>query len=71
MDNGGRWIGPGQTHILELTEEVGVATYPTFQDGKYILVFGGQHIVYSTDDPTSLDLPVPDADNQELLQVSG
>ncbi len=69
VDNGGQWIGPGQTRILELAQEVGVATFPTFQDGQYILVFGGQRTVYSTDDPTSLDLPVPEADNQELLQA--
>ncbi len=69
VDQGGQWIGPGQTQILELAKEVGVETFPTFQDGQYLLVFGGQRLVYSTDDPTRLDLPVPEADNQELLQV--
>lgn len=69
VDHGGQWIGPGQTQIPELAKEVGVETFPTFQDGQYLLVFGGQRLVYSTDDPTRLDLPVPEADNQELLQV--
>ncbi|MGB0969970.1 MAG: flavin monoamine oxidase family protein [Mycobacterium sp.] len=69
VDHGGQWIGPGQTRILELAKEMGVETFPTFQDGQYLLVFGGQRLVYSTDDPTRLDLPVPEADNQELLQV--
>lgn len=69
VDNGGQWIGPGQTRILELAEEVGVGTFPTFQDGRHILVFGGERLVYATDDPTSLDLPVPEADLQELLQA--
>ena len=69
VDNGGQWIGPGQTRILELAEEVGVRTFPTFQKGQHILVFGGQRLVYSTEDPTSLELPVPEADLQELLQA--
>lgn len=67
VDNGGQWIGPGQTRILELAEEMGVATFPTFQDGQYLLVFAGRRVAYSTDDPTQLDLPVPDDDNAELL----
>jgi monoamine oxidase len=71
IDNGGQWIGPGQTHILELAEEVGVGTFPTFQNGRHILVFGGERLVYVTEDPTSLDLPVPEADLQELLQTLG
>jgi monoamine oxidase len=69
VDNGGQWIGPGQTHIFELAKEVGVGTFPTFQTGHHILVFGGERLVYSTDDPTSLDLPVPKADLEELLQT--
>lgn len=69
VDNGGQWIGPGQTQILELASETGVATFPTHQDGQHILVFGGKRLVYTTDDPTSLDLPVPEEDLQELLQA--
>lgn len=67
VDNGGQWIGPGQTQILELAAEVGVKTFPTFQDGQHILVFQGQRLVYTSDDPTSLDVPVPTEDLDELL----
>lgn len=28
VDNGGQWIGPGQTQILQLAKEVGVTTFP-------------------------------------------
>lgn len=69
VDHGGQWIGPGQTRILALADELGVDTFPTFQDGQYILVFGGRRVLYSTDDPTQLDLPIPDADNKELLET--
>jgi monoamine oxidase len=49
VDNGGQWIGPGQTHILELAEEMGVETFPAFQNGRHILVFGGERFVYAAE----------------------
>ncbi len=32
-DNGGQWIGPGMKAIRKLAEEVGVETFPTYNDG--------------------------------------
>ena len=46
-DAGGQWIGPTQFAILELARELGVATHPTFNDGKIAVLING--------DATSVD----------------
>ena len=28
FDMGGQWVGPTQTHILEILKELGIETYP-------------------------------------------
>ena len=40
-DAGGQWVGPTQYAILELARELGVATQPTFNDGKVALLVNG------------------------------
>ena len=40
-DAGGQWIGPTQFAILELARELGVATQPTYNDGKITLLVNG------------------------------
>lgn len=67
VDNGGQWIGPGQTRILELAREAGVATFPTFQDGDSILVYDGKRTVYGPGDAHSLGIPVPAADLHDFM----
>lgn len=67
VDNGGQWIGPGMTRILELAGEVGVGTFPTYEDGDSILVYGGKRIVYGAEDPHSLGIPVPEADLKDFM----
>ena len=67
VDNGGQWIGPGMTKILELAREVGVATFPTYGDGNSILVYNGSRNVYGADDPNSLGIPVPEADLRDFM----
>ncbi len=55
------------TQILELAREAGVATFPTYQDGNSILVYGGKRIVYGAEDPHSLSIPVPEADVKDFM----
>ena len=37
FDVGGQWIGPGQHRLAALTRELGIRTFPTFDDGKKVL----------------------------------
>jgi monoamine oxidase len=37
---GGQWIGPGQTAVADLARELGVGTFPTYYEGKTVLLGG-------------------------------
>ena len=37
---GGQWIGPGQTAIADLAHELGIGTFPTYYDGKTVILGG-------------------------------
>src|SRR5262249_19576900 len=37
---GGQWIGPGQTAVADLARELGVGTFPTYYQGKTVLLGG-------------------------------
>ncbi|MFX1766371.1 FAD-dependent oxidoreductase [Paraburkholderia sp. A1RI-2L] len=37
---GGQWIGPGQTAVADLARELGVGTFPTYYDGKTVVLGG-------------------------------
>ncbi len=41
LDLGGQWIGPGQTHIVALADELGIDTYPQYDDGDHLVVRNG------------------------------
>ncbi|WP_322768561.1 flavin monoamine oxidase family protein [Frankia sp. Cr1] len=69
VDNGGQWIGPGQTRILTLAEEMGVTTFPTFQDGRHILVYDGVRTVYAAESSGSLEIPVPTEDLADFMNA--
>ena len=42
VDHGGGWIGPGQSHVLGLAEELGVETFPTFDEGERVWFVRGE-----------------------------
>lgn len=42
IDLGGQWIGPGQTRVRALVDELGVQTFPQFHDGSRLLDLGGR-----------------------------
>jgi monoamine oxidase len=46
-----QWIGPGQTRMYELVEELGLATFPTYDEGQHVLEFGGRRRTFSGDTP--------------------
>ena len=47
VEVGGQWIGPGQERIAALAAELGVGTFPTHDEGRHLLEFGGKSTSYS------------------------
>ena len=41
VEVGGQWVGPTQHRMLALAEEVGVATYPTYDEGENVIEWRG------------------------------
>ena len=65
VELGGQWVGPGQTQLLALADEFGVATFPTYNDGNSLLYSNGALLPY----PAVAFPPVPAADLNELVTV--
>jgi monoamine oxidase len=42
IELGGQWIGPGQTRMYELVTELGLATFPTWNEGAIVVQLGGK-----------------------------
>lgn len=47
VDLGGQWIGAGHDRLAALARELGIATFPTFDEGKHVLAAGGVHRAYT------------------------
>ncbi len=41
LELGGQWLGPTQDRIYGLVEELGLDTFPTYNDGEHVVVLGG------------------------------
>jgi monoamine oxidase len=48
---GATFVGPQQTQVLALLDELGIATYPTYVDGQSVLYYQGNRQTYSGDIP--------------------
>jgi len=46
FDLGGQWIGPSQTRVHALANELGIQTFPTYSDGKKVLEVDGKVSTY-------------------------
>lgn len=46
FDLGGQWIGPGQERVRALADALGIATFPTYTDGKKVLEVAGKVSTY-------------------------
>ncbi len=53
LDLGGQWMGPGQERLAALVEEFGLATFPTYNEGKNIELYRGQRSDYEGAFPMS------------------
>lgn len=47
VEVGGQWIGPGQHRIAALAAELGVATFPTHDEGRHLIEVGGRRASYT------------------------
>lgn len=54
VELGGQWIGPDQTAALDLIAELGLETFPTYDDGDAITYVDGRVVRY-TDESFGLD----------------
>jgi len=55
VELGGQWVGPTQDRVLALVEELGLDTFPTFDDGEQVVLLKGDRKRYTGDPP----LPLP------------
>ncbi len=42
VELGGQWLGPTQNRMYELTGELGLETFPTYNTGKHVIQLGGR-----------------------------
>lgn len=47
IEVGGQWVGPTQHHAMELIRELGLRTYPTYNEGEHIWEFGATRCQYT------------------------
>lgn len=47
VEVGGQWIGPTQDRMAALAAELGVETFPTYDEGKHLLEAGGKLASYT------------------------
>ena len=46
VEVGGQWIGPTQDRIAALTRELGVETFPTYDEGRHLIEMDGKLVSY-------------------------
>ncbi|MGZ4802791.1 MAG: flavin monoamine oxidase family protein, partial [Acidimicrobiia bacterium] len=46
VEVGGQWIGPGQHRMIRLSAELGLETFPTYNEGENLLRFGSTQARY-------------------------
>jgi monoamine oxidase len=47
VEVGGQWIGPAQDRIAALARELGIGTFPTFDEGRDVMLMNGKRTTYS------------------------
>jgi monoamine oxidase len=56
VEGGGQWVGPGQTRVLALAKELGIATFPSYYEGRIVLSISGLRFTRPGDEADSADL---------------
>ncbi len=57
VDLGAEFIGPTQNHIRALVDELGIATFPSYDTGKNVYLAAGARTLYSDTGPTGTAPP--------------
>ena len=65
VEVGGQWVGPTQDVLLGLAKELGVATFPTYNEGEYLYHRSGTSSRYAASGP--LGAVPPDAGAAEAF----
>ncbi len=60
IDLGGQWVGPTQKRVLALARELGVATFPQYQQGQKVLSLCGKRSTYRGTVPSIAPLSLID-----------
>ncbi len=47
VEVGGQWIGPTQDRIAALAAELGVGTFPTYDEGRQVIEMGGRRATFA------------------------
>jgi monoamine oxidase len=42
VEVGGQWVGPTQTRVLELMRELGLESFPTYDEGDHVIEYQGE-----------------------------
>jgi len=58
-ERGGTFVGPTQDRVLALIKELGMSTFPTFDDGNDVYVAGSTKLTYSDTGPLGTAPPDP------------
>jgi monoamine oxidase len=66
VEVGGQWIGPGQHRMLGLTAELGLDTFPTYNEGENLLRFGETQARYRGAIPRISPLTLADMAQAQL-----
>ncbi|PWR24746.1 flavin monoamine oxidase family protein [Zavarzinia aquatilis] len=61
VDLGGQWVGPGQTRVLALCDELGLDTYPQYAEGRRLMEIDGRVRGYTGTVPRMSLLGLADA----------
>ncbi len=64
VEMGGQWIGPAHTEMLRLVDDLGLGTFPTYDDGDGLTILDGARHRW---DGASLGLPAHSEDEIERL----
>jgi len=47
IEMGGQWVGPGQDRVLALIGELGLETFPTYDEGRYLTEIAGSRSLHA------------------------
>jgi monoamine oxidase len=59
VDLGAEFIGPTQNHIRALVDELGLETFPSYDQGKSVYAAAGRRTTYDDSGPTGMAPPDP------------